>query len=73
MDLVNSHPSWGARVVYGDTDSMFVLLEGRSREEAFAIGAQIAAAVTAANPSPVTLRMDKVECLSLVKLLRMIQ
>ena len=30
---VNQHPTWGARVVYGDTDSLFVLLEGRSREE----------------------------------------
>jgi len=58
--MVNGHPSWGARVVYGDTDSLFVLLEGRSRDDAFAIGAEIAAAVTASNPSPVTLRMDKV-------------
>lgn len=34
--------------------------QGRSREEAFRIGAEIAAAVTAANPSPVTLKMEKV-------------
>lgn len=27
--MVNEHPAWGARVVYGDTDSLFVLLEGR--------------------------------------------
>ncbi|GAX80194.1 hypothetical protein CEUSTIGMA_g7632.t1 [Chlamydomonas eustigma] len=60
MDMVNSHPTWGARVVYGDTDSMFVLMEGRSREDAFTIGAEIAAAVTAANPAPVTLKMEKV-------------
>ena len=58
--MVNEHPTWGARVVYGDTDSMFVLLEGRSREEAFRIGAEIAAAATAANPPPVTLKMEKV-------------
>lgn len=27
--MVESNPSWDARVVYGDTDSMFVLLAGR--------------------------------------------
>lgn len=35
-------------------------LPGRSRAEAFAIGAEIAAAVTAANPAPVTLKLEKV-------------
>ena len=32
MEAVNSGP-WGARVVYGDTDSLFVLFEGKSRAE----------------------------------------
>lgn len=40
-------------------DSMFVLLPGRSRADAFRIGAEIAAAVTAANPPPVVLKMEK--------------
>ena len=39
---------------------MFVVLPGRTREEAFRIGAEIAAAVTAANPPPVTLKLEKV-------------
>ena len=43
-------------------DSLFVLLPGRSREEAFRIGAEIAAAVTAANPPPVLLKLEKVCC-----------
>ena len=42
---VNQHPSWGARVIYGDTDSLFVLLEGQSRQQAFITGRQIAAEV----------------------------
>lgn len=58
--MVNAHPAWRAEVVYGDTDSMFVSLPGRSRAEAFRIGAEIAAAVTAANPKPVKLQMEKV-------------
>lgn len=36
--LVEGHPDWRARVVYGDTDSLFVLLPGRSRQDAFRIG-----------------------------------
>jgi DNA polymerase zeta len=39
---------------------MFVLLKGRSREEAFRIGKEIASLVTAINPDPVTLKFEKV-------------
>uniref|UniRef100_A0ACD5WNY5 Uncharacterized protein n=1 Tax=Avena sativa TaxID=4498 RepID=A0ACD5WNY5_AVESA len=60
ISFVNQHPLWNARVVYGDTDSMFVLLKGRSREEAFRIGKEIASSVTAINPDPVTLKFEKV-------------
>ncbi|XP_077539629.1 uncharacterized protein LOC144152269 isoform X3 [Haemaphysalis longicornis] len=50
----------GARVIYGDTDSLFVLLEGRTRQEAFELGQQMADRVTADNPRPMRLRMEKV-------------
>jgi hypothetical protein len=60
MRLVESRREWGARVVYGDTDSMFVLLPGRSRADAFAVGAAMAEAVTRVNPSPIKLQMEKV-------------
>ncbi|KAK3127981.1 hypothetical protein QOZ80_7AG0580980 [Eleusine coracana subsp. coracana] len=60
ISFVNQHPLWNARVVYGDTDSMFVLLKGRSREEAFRIGKEIASSITAINPDPVTLKFEKV-------------
>jgi len=58
--MVESNAEWGARVVYGDTDSLFVLVEGASRERAFEVGHQIATAVTRANPAPVTLKFEKV-------------
>eukprot|EP00850_Spirogloea_muscicola_P013421 SM000091S24579 [mRNA] locus=s91:158707:170125:- [translate_table: standard] len=60
IEAVNTTAKWGARVVYGDTDSLFVLVEGRSRSDAFRIGAEIAAAITAANPDPIVLKLEKV-------------
>jgi len=50
----------GSKVVYGDTDSLFVHLPGRSKEEAFAIGKDIAREVTARQPSVVELKFEKV-------------
>jgi DNA polymerase zeta len=65
MKTVKDTPRWNAQVVYGDTDSMFVLLPGASEETAFRVGNEIAAAVTALNPPPVRLKFEKV-CLSSV-------
>nr|XP_016515146.1 PREDICTED: DNA polymerase zeta catalytic subunit-like isoform X1 [Nicotiana tabacum] len=69
ISFVNTNDRWNAKVIYGDTDSMFVLLEGRSVEEAFRIGHEIASEVTAMNPNPVTLKMEKVydSCFLLTK------
>ena len=46
--------------------SMFVLLEGRTKDEAFVIGQEIADAVTNDNPKPVKLKLEKVPCLAVV-------
>ena len=40
--------------------SLFVLLPGRSRQEAFKLGKEMAEAVTSLNPEPVTLKFEKV-------------
>lgn len=58
--LIKNHPDWKADVVYGDTDSIFVRLPGRTVQEAHQIGQQIASAVTAQNPKPVLLKLEKV-------------
>ena len=50
----------GCRVVYGDTDSIFVVLPGRTIKEAFGIGHQMAEAITRDNPKPVKLKFEKV-------------
>ncbi|KAF2132340.1 hypothetical protein P153DRAFT_335156 [Dothidotthia symphoricarpi CBS 119687] len=67
--LIHATEKWGAEVVYGDTDSVFVYLKGRTRDQAFTIGEEIAAAVTAANPRPIKLKFEKVyhPCVLLAK------
>lgn len=64
----NSSKWENARVVYGDTDSMFIALEGNnkagcSKSRAFEVGREICAAVTADNPTPVKLKFEKVSCI----------
>ncbi|KAL7553101.1 hypothetical protein ACHAWF_016353, partial [Thalassiosira exigua] len=66
IDLANRWGSdengrWsGAHVLYGDTDSVFIKLPGRSIKEAFAFGEQFCKAVTYRNPPPVELKLEKV-------------
>jgi DNA polymerase zeta len=67
--LIHSVERWGAEVVYGDTDSIFVHLKGRTRDQAFTIGEEIAEAVTKTNPRPIKLKFEKVyhPCVLLAK------
>ncbi|PLW35952.1 hypothetical protein PCASD_12701 [Puccinia coronata f. sp. avenae] len=60
MELIHGVKEWGAKVVYGDTDSLFVYLPGKTKEEAFRIGNEMADAVTKKNPAPVKLKFEKV-------------
>ncbi|CEP60152.1 DNA-directed DNA polymerase LALA0_S01e04192g [Lachancea lanzarotensis] len=60
ITLIEERAEWGAKVVYGDTDSLFVYLPGKTKEESFKYGKQMAAEVTACNPFPVTLKFEKV-------------
>ncbi|XP_057670686.1 DNA polymerase zeta catalytic subunit isoform X2 [Diorhabda carinulata] len=60
IQTVDNTPEWGARVVYGDTDSLFVLVPGRTKEQAFKIGQEIAETVTNDNPDPIKLKLEKV-------------
>ena len=68
-NAINLANSWGrdgnsrwhrAEVIYGDTDSVFVRLPGRSVKEAFEFGEAFCKAVTASNPPPVQLKLEKV-------------
>ncbi|KAH6630128.1 hypothetical protein B0J18DRAFT_420267, partial [Chaetomium sp. MPI-SDFR-AT-0129] len=66
---IHSVERWGAEVVYGDTDSLFVYLKGRTRQQAFDIGAEMAKEITNMNPRPVKLKFEKVyhPCVLLAK------
>ncbi|ODQ77801.1 hypothetical protein BABINDRAFT_66385 [Babjeviella inositovora NRRL Y-12698] len=61
--------NWGAKVVYGDTDSLFVYFPGKSRDDAFRLGRAIAKHVTDLFPSPIELKFEKVyhPCVLLTK------
>jgi DNA polymerase elongation subunit (family B) len=60
ISVINNRASWNAKVVYGDTDSMFVQLPGRSKEEAIRLGQEMATVITAMNPPDVVLKFEKV-------------
>ncbi|KAF2823451.1 DNA polymeras-like protein zeta catalytic subunit [Ophiobolus disseminans] len=67
--IIHATEKWGAEVVYGDTDSLFIHLKGRTKDQAFTIGEEIAAAITDANPRPIKLKFEKVyhPCVLLAK------
>ncbi|KAK7426724.1 DNA polymerase zeta [Neonectria magnoliae] len=69
MAYIHSVERWGAEVVYGDTDSLFVHLKGRTKDQAFDIGNEIAKAITDINPRPIKLKFEKVyhPCVLLAK------
>lgn len=66
---IHSVDKWKAEVVYGDTDSLFIYLPGRTREQAFDIGNEMAKTITDMNPRPIKLKFEKVyhPCVLLAK------
>ncbi|EPS36788.1 hypothetical protein H072_9596 [Dactylellina haptotyla CBS 200.50] len=69
IEMIHATERWGAEVVYGDTDSLFVYLPGKTKDEAFDIGADIARTITDSNPRPIKLKFEKVyfPCVLLAK------
>ncbi|KAI5961013.1 REV3 [Candida pseudojiufengensis] len=68
IELIESG-GFGAKVVYGDTDSLFVYFPGKSKAEAFSSGRKIAKLVTDYFPDPLQLKFEKVyhPCVLLAK------
>jgi DNA polymerase zeta len=59
---IEEHPEWNATVIYGDTDSLFIRLPGRTVAEAVRLGKEMAEYVSSRCPEPVKLRYEKVYC-----------
>lgn len=61
--------NYGAKVVYGDTDSLFVYLPGKTKQDAFKIGNELASFITDKFPDPIKLKFEKVyhPCVLLAK------
>lgn len=59
IHLINNSSKWGAKVVYTDTDSLFVLFPGKTREEAFKYGREMAKVISDMNPDPIKLKFEK--------------
>jgi DNA polymerase zeta len=64
--VIESTDKWGSKVVYGDTDSLFIYMPGKTKEQAFRIGNDIADTITALNPAPIKLKFEKVIFMSCV-------
>ena len=60
IKVIEETERWAAKVVYGDTDSVFVLLKGRTKDQAFDIGEEMARVITEMNPKPMKLKFEKV-------------
>ncbi|KAK6465757.1 hypothetical protein DFJ63DRAFT_283621 [Scheffersomyces coipomensis] len=68
IELIENN-DFGGKVVYGDTDSLFVYFPGKSKAEAFKLGREIAEFITNQFPNPIKLKFEKVyhPCVLLTK------
>jgi DNA polymerase zeta len=60
IKTINSHPTWNANVVYGDTDSIFIHFPNSSVDRAFKVGKEISEHITSQYPDPIFLKFEKV-------------
>ena len=69
INEINSNPIWNAKVIYGDTDSVFILLANRTKSEAFELGYIIANYITNKLPENMILKFEKIylNCILITK------
>ena len=62
IDYIENKTPYGLKVVYGDTDSVFISVKNKSIKEAIDIGKKLAEDITKLNPEPIKLQFEKVYC-----------
>ena len=62
INYIENKTPYELKVVYGDTDSLFISVINKSKEEAIEIGKKLADDITKLNPEPIKLQFEKVYC-----------
>lgn len=60
IELVESRPEWGAKVVYGDTDSIFIQFKDCDKDTAFKRAYEMVSAISECNPYPIKMKFEKI-------------
>lgn len=60
IDIVEGRSEWGAEVIYGDTDSIFIQFKNCDRNTAFKRAYEMVDVITAANPDPIKMKFEKI-------------
>lgn len=60
IELVESKTDWGAKVIYGDTDSIFIQFQNCDKDTAFKRAYEMVDAITRANPYPIKMKFEKI-------------
>lgn len=60
IELVESRVEWHAKVIYGDTDSIFIQFQNCDKDTAFKRAFEMVDAITAANPHPIKMKFEKI-------------
>ena len=62
IDYIENKTPYDLKVVYGDTDSVFISVKNKSIKESIEIGKKLAEEITKLNPEPIKLQFEKVYC-----------
>lgn len=60
IELVESKAEWNAKVIYGDTDSIFIQFKNCDKSTAFTRAYEMVEAISAANPHPIKMKFEKI-------------
>ena len=62
IEYIENKTPYELKVVYGDTDSLFISVKNKTKEESIEIGKKLAEEITKLNPEPIKLQFEKVYC-----------